>query len=115
MEDAELVGVPSDTPPPEAPEADICDPATFMEATKDYDNLYVSLLGDNCNACGDFKDELRKTEVPHPVIEISADQCPRLADHFGARVVPTVVLLQKGKVVGTYEGAGAIEKMRQGS
>lgn len=115
MEDAEPVGEPSVAPPPpEAPEADICDPTAFMESVKDYDDLYVSLLGDNCNACGDFKDELRKTEVPHPVLEISADQCPRLADHFGVRVVPTVVLLRKGQVVGTYEGLAALEKMKQG-
>lgn len=107
------VGTPS-APPPDAIEPDPCDPAAFSEAIKDIDSLYLAITGDRCGACAAFKDDLRGAEVPHPVAEISAEQCPRLADHFGVKVVPTVVFLKKGQVVGTYEGREALEKMKQG-
>lgn len=119
MEQPEVAGEQIIAPPvirePE-PEPDLCDPALFTDLTKDLDAAYVSILGDSCGACEAFKEDVRKAEaqIPHPIIEVSANQCPRLADHFGARVTPTVVLLKKGQVVGTYEGRDAIEKMKQG-
>jgi thioredoxin-like negative regulator of GroEL len=108
---------PADQPFQEpGPEPDLCDPKVFTEAVSKLDKVYVSIVGDNCHACDGFKTEVRKAEgeIPIPILEVSADQCPRVADHYGARVTPTVVRLERGKVVATYEGAGAIEKMKQG-
>ncbi|MDM7913238.1 MAG: thioredoxin family protein [Methanotrichaceae archaeon] len=113
MEDTEGAGQLVENPAT-TPREDFCDPSQFTKAVSEFDKLYVSFVSEHCNACAKFKEEVNSVEVPHPVLEISADRCPRLADHFQVRVVPTVMLLQNGNVISTYEGTSAIEKMKQG-
>ena len=91
-----------------------CEPEELEAATKDIDDLYVAITGDTCNVCAHFRDEVEKGDFPIPVLDISAESCPRLADHYKVRVVPTVMRMKRGQVVQTYEGLDALEKMRRG-
>lgn len=91
-----------------------CDPTALQAAAKDIDDLYVAVTGDSCNVCAAFRQEVEANEFPYPILDVSAEACPLIADHYNVRVVPTVMKLKRGQVVQTHEGYDALEKMKRG-
>lgn len=50
-------------------------------------------------------DAAKKQNLPVSFVKIDVDNCPRVAEQYGVRGVPTIILFDKGQVVDTHIGA----------
>lgn len=91
-----------------------CDVAAFKEAAKQFDKLGVILASDTCDPCKVLKQRISEVDIPVPLVNIPLDACPNLVDYFQVRVLPTIVIMNKGQEIGRLEGAGEdiIEKLK---
>lgn len=93
-----------------------CNTLGFIEQSKQYKDLYALVHSNHCDPCSELVQLARDTEIPTPVVEVPADQCPDLAEALGVEVFPSVVHLQKGKVSKVLTGSpeSLINKMLKG-
>lgn len=93
-----------------------CELDTFNEVTKQIKKLYVAIVTDDCIGCESFKTKIKQANVPYPIVEIPGDICFEIADNFQVRMVPSVILLENGRVKNKHVGSAdqIIEKMERG-
>lgn len=82
-----------------------CDPVNFLEASKMYPQVYALFYSDMCEPCEELIKKARATDIPFPVVEVPADECSQLAEALNVDVVPTVVLVKRGKVKKIIRGS----------
>lgn len=93
-----------------------CNTLGFIEQSEQYKDLYALVHSDHCAPCHELVQLARDTDIPTPVVEVPADQCPALADALGVEVFPSVVHLRKGKISKVLTGSpeDLIDKMLKG-
>lgn len=94
-----------------------CSVEEFIEAASQFPELYISVVSEACGPCGDLKARIREADIPHPIVEVPADLCLEIADHYEVRITPTIIHLQSGKVLTKHSGVPAreiVERMKRG-
>ncbi len=57
-----------------------------------------------CKAIAPKLEELSKEQSEVEIVKVNVDENPQLADQFGIRGIPTLILLDNGKVLGSLSG-----------
>lgn len=95
-----------------------CDVAIFHEAASQYDKLAVILGSKSCDPCSVLHQLISEADISIPMVDVPTDNCPNMLEHFEVKVLPTIVIMRKGKEVERLEGAGGdigdiIEKLKK--
>ena len=94
-----------------------CNPDNFREAARQFEKMYLVFLNDECPPCNLLKKEIADADIPHQVVYAPAEKCADLANYYGVRATPTVLLLEKGEArrVHTNENPSKIvARMKEG-
>lgn len=84
-----------------------CDVATFDDIISRFNKVYISVVSDDCTPCNEVKQAIRDASINYPIVEVPA-YCDEIIDKLGVTVLPTVVRMEKGKVIARHLHTGKI-------
>jgi thioredoxin-like negative regulator of GroEL len=61
-------------------------------------------FSETCPGCPRIKPAVEKLKMNHHVQEIDAEKQPRIAESYGVQGLPTVIVVDKGKIVQRHTG-----------
>ena len=64
----------------------------------------IYFYGTFCNPCKSFRPAIDNISQYHPVKYVDVDQEPQLVAEYGIRSVPTVVVVENGRIIDKKSG-----------